>query len=102
MGDFRRKLREINARPIRKVAEAQGRKKKRAVQRLEKLRKSANALANNEDLSAKGKVRSLKKLMSKAKEAEKKKSVVVASKKSGGAVKGSKGKAGAGANVKVV
>jgi AdoMet-dependent rRNA methyltransferase SPB1 len=102
MADFRGKLKEINQRPIRKVAEAQGRKKKRAVARLEKLRKQANTLANNEDLSAKGKVRSLKKMMSKAKEADKQKNVVVASRKTGGAVKGSKGKAGAGANVKVV
>jgi len=102
MREFRGKLKEINQRPIRKVAEAQGRKKKRAVQRLEKLRKSANALANNEDISAQGKVRSLKKMMTKAKEAEKKKVVVVASKKTGGGVKGSKGKAGAGASVKVV
>merc|ERR1719387_3385738 len=102
MREFRGKLKEINQRPIRKVAEAQGRKKKRAVQRLEKLRKSANALANNEDLSAKGKVRSLKKLMTKAKEAEKKKSVVVASKKSRRRSEGQQGKAGAGANVKVV
>merc|ERR1719387_290715 len=81
--EFRSKLKEINQRPIRKVAEAQGRKRKRAVQRLEKLRKAANTLANNEELTAKSKVRQLKGMMRKAKEAEKKKVVVVASKKTG-------------------
>ena len=53
----RNPLSPSNFQKAKKVAEAQGRKKKRAVQRLEKLRKQANTLANNEDISAQGKVR---------------------------------------------
>merc|ERR1719379_959630 len=61
MRDFRNKMREINARPIRKVNEAAARKRKRAVQKLERLRKQAGALAANDDISNKSKVRELKK-----------------------------------------
>eukprot|EP00399_MALV-I-05_sp_L67-4_P000116 gene116-45_t len=51
MDECRRKLREINARPIRKVAEAMARKKKRMSQRLAKVRKTAAVLADQEDIA---------------------------------------------------
>merc|ERR1740117_894083 len=81
MKEFRDKMKEINSRPIRKVAEAQGRKKKRASVKLEKLRKQANTLAAQEDMSSLSKVKALKKAISKQKQEGKKKLVIVASKK---------------------
>lgn len=66
MQEFRAKLREINARPIRKVAEAQARKKKRMALRLEKVRKQAQSLAESTEMSAHMKTKQVAKLMKKA------------------------------------
>merc|ERR1719446_177024 len=51
MAQFRAKLKEINARPIRKVAEAKARKQRRLKLRLEKLRKTAMSMTDTPDLS---------------------------------------------------
>ncbi|KAJ5746055.1 AdoMet-dependent rRNA methyltransferase spb1 [Penicillium odoratum] len=63
---IKEKLRAINARPIKKVMEAKGRKKFKAAQRLEKLRKKSALLADDEALSERDKAQSISKLMSKA------------------------------------
>ncbi|RHZ64731.1 rRNA methyltransferase spb1 [Aspergillus thermomutatus] len=63
---IKEKLRAINARPIKKVMEAKGRKKMKAAQRLEKLRKKSALLADDEALSERDKSQAISKLMSKA------------------------------------
>ncbi|KAH3311685.1 AdoMet-dependent rRNA methyltransferase spb1 [Aspergillus fumigatus] len=63
---IKEKLRAINARPIKKVMEAKGRKKMKAAQRLEKLRKKSALLADDEALSERDKSQAIAKLMSKA------------------------------------
>ncbi|KAJ5832181.1 adoMet-dependent rRNA methyltransferase spb1 [Penicillium riverlandense] len=63
---IREKMRAINARPIKKVMEAKGRKKFKAAQRLEKLRKKSALLADDEALSERDKSQAITKLMSKA------------------------------------
>ena len=63
---IKEKLRAINARPIKKVMEAKGRKKLKAAQRLEKLRKKSALLADDEALSEKDKAQTIAKLMSRA------------------------------------
>ncbi|GIJ99884.1 AdoMet-dependent rRNA methyltransferase spb1 [Aspergillus viridinutans] len=63
---IKEKLRAINARPIKKVMEAKGRKKMKAAQRLEKLRKKSALLADDEALSERDKSQAIVKLMSKA------------------------------------
>lgn len=63
---IKEKLRAINARPIKKVMEAKGRKKFKAAQRLEKLRKKSALLADDEALSEKDKAQTIAKLMSRA------------------------------------
>jgi AdoMet-dependent rRNA methyltransferase SPB1 len=63
---IKEKLRSINARPIKKVMEAKGRKKMKAAQRLEKLRKKSALLADDEALSERDKSQAIAKLMSKA------------------------------------
>ncbi|KAF7162262.1 hypothetical protein CNMCM6106_009211 [Aspergillus hiratsukae] len=63
---IKEKLRAINARPIKKVMEAKGRKKFKAAQRLEKLRKKSALLADDEALSERDKSQAISKLMSKA------------------------------------
>lgn len=101
---FRAKLREINARPIRKVAEAKARKNKRLQKRLEKLRSTAMSLADTPDMSEAAKARQMRKAVSKLARQEDRKVTVVAIKKGGGGnqMKQQKGQAGKGAKLKVV
>lgn len=63
---IKEKLRALNARPIKKVREAKDRKKFRAAQRLEKLRKKSALLVGEEGVSEKDKAQNISKLMSKA------------------------------------
>lgn len=63
---IKEKLRALNARPIKKVREAKDRKKFRAAQRLEKLRKKSALFADEEGTSEKDKAQNIAKLMSKA------------------------------------
>ncbi|KAH8790216.1 AdoMet-dependent rRNA methyltransferase-like protein spb1 [Hyaloscypha finlandica] len=63
---IKEKLRALNARPIKKVREAKDRKKFKAAQRLEKLRKKSAMLQDEEGMTEKEKAQSIMKLMSKA------------------------------------
>jgi AdoMet-dependent rRNA methyltransferase SPB1 len=63
---IKEKLRALNARPIKKVREARDRKKFKAAQRLEKLRKKSAVLANDEGMTEKEKASSIAKIMGKA------------------------------------
>eukprot|EP00929_Paragymnodinium_shiwhaense_P049328 TRINITY_DN24887_c0_g1_i1.p1 TRINITY_DN24887_c0_g1~~TRINITY_DN24887_c0_g1_i1.p1 ORF type:complete len:1019 (-),score=393.27 TRINITY_DN24887_c0_g1_i1:157-3213(-) len=102
MKQFRDKLREINARPIRKVLEAKARKKRRLNKRLEKLRDTAMTLSTNDEMSSVAKTRQMRKEMRKMAKQEERKVTVVAMKKGGGGYKQTKGKAPKGAKTKVV
>jgi AdoMet-dependent rRNA methyltransferase SPB1 len=74
---IKEKLRALNARPIKKVREAKDRKKFKAAQRLEKLRKKSALLADEEGMTEKEKANSIAKLMSKAAKKKPKQSVKV-------------------------
>jgi AdoMet-dependent rRNA methyltransferase SPB1 len=63
---IKEKLRALNARPIKKVREAKDRKKFKAAQRLEKLRKKSALIAGEDGISEKDKAQNIAKLMSKA------------------------------------
>merc|ERR1712066_586948 len=78
MAQFRAKLREINARPIRKVAEARARKKRRLQKRLEKLRSTATSLADTADMSESAKARHMRRAVSKMARQDQRKVSVVA------------------------
>ncbi|KAF2475068.1 uncharacterized protein BDR25DRAFT_331697 [Lindgomyces ingoldianus] len=77
---IKEKLRTLNARPIKKVREAKARKKFKAAQRLEKLKKKSALLADEEGMTEKEKAQSIARLMSRAakKKPKQKVSVVVA------------------------
>ena len=63
---IKEKLRAINARPIKKVQEAKGRKKMKQAQRLEKLRKKSALLAEDEAMSERDKAQTIARMMSRA------------------------------------
>ncbi|KAI5806995.1 Spb1 C-terminal domain-containing protein [Geopyxis carbonaria] len=63
---IKEKLRALNARPIKKVAEAKGRKKFKAAQRIEKLRRKSALMADDEGMSEKDKAQSIARMMSRA------------------------------------
>ena len=60
------RLRALNARPIKKVREANDRKKFKAAQRLEKLRKKSALVADDEAISEKDKAQNIAKLMNRS------------------------------------
>lgn len=63
---LREKQRALDARPIKKVAEAKARKKFKAHQRLEKAKKKADGVMDTEDLNEAEKARQVGKVMGKA------------------------------------
>lgn len=60
------KMRAMNARPIKKVREAKARKKLKAAQKLERLRKKSDALAAEDGMTEKEKAESIQKMLTKA------------------------------------
>eukprot|EP00437_Effrenium_voratum_P057778 CAMPEP_0181534826 /NCGR_PEP_ID=MMETSP1110-20121109/73942_1 /TAXON_ID=174948 /ORGANISM="Symbiodinium sp., Strain CCMP421" /LENGTH=1008 /DNA_ID=CAMNT_0023666191 /DNA_START=94 /DNA_END=3121 /DNA_ORIENTATION=+ len=99
---FRQRLAEINRRPIRKVAEARARKKKRMAKKLEKLRSTAMALAETSDMSEHAKARQMRKAVNKLAKQDQRPVTSVAIKKGGGGHKLDKKKVPKGAKVKTV
>ena len=59
-------FREINARPVKKVAEARARKKRVAARQLEKIRKKANIISDQSDIPDRSKSRLINQLYTKA------------------------------------
>jgi AdoMet-dependent rRNA methyltransferase SPB1 len=86
------KLRALNARPIKKVAEAKARKKMKAVARLEKLRKKSSLLMEDEGVSEGDKARTVAKMLAKAAKAGKRPKRQVSVVFAGGGNRGVKGR----------
>ncbi|KAL0143576.1 Spb1 C-terminal domain-containing protein, partial [Mucor lusitanicus] len=90
MNQLREKLKALNARPIKKIAEAKARKKFKAVQRITKAQKKATDIADNPDMSEKEKAKNIGKLLARATKSKPKKDVKVVVAK--GANRGVKGR----------
>ncbi|KAF4391681.1 hypothetical protein CsatB_023113 [Cannabis sativa] len=73
-------FKEIDARPAKKVAEAKARKKRVAMKRLEKVRKKANIISDQADISDRSKSKQIEQLYRKAEPKRPKKELVVAKK----------------------
>lgn len=87
---MRAQFKEINARPAKKVAEAKARKKRAAMRKLEKVRKKANSISDQADISDRSKRKMIDQLYKKAVPKKPQKEYVVA--KKGVQVKTGKGK----------
>ena len=66
--EFKERLKEIDARPIKKIAEAKARKKRRNLKRLEKIKKKVQGVVDTPDALDSEKTQQLKKLYQKAKQ----------------------------------
>jgi len=88
--EYKKRQMEINARPIKKVAEAKARKKKKALKQLEKVKKKAEAVVEKEGMGEKEKAMEIRKMYKKALNRKKTETKLVVSKKGGKGVKGSK------------
>ncbi|EOA97183.1 Putative rRNA methyltransferase 3, partial [Anas platyrhynchos] len=64
--EYRQRWREINARPIKKVAEAKARKKRRMLKKMEQMKKKAEAVVSTVDISEREKVAQLRRIYKKA------------------------------------
>ncbi|XP_044509137.1 pre-rRNA 2'-O-ribose RNA methyltransferase [Mangifera indica] len=87
---MRAQFKEIDARPAKKVAEAKARKKRVAMRKLEKIRKKANIISDQTDISDRSKSKQIEQLYKKAAPKRPQKEYVVA--KKGVQVKAGKGK----------
>ena len=87
---LRAKMRALDARPIKKIAEAKARKKMKAAQKLEKAMKKADGVNEASDISEREKAKQIEKLMGKSIAKAKRKEVKVVVAK--GAHKGLKGR----------
>ncbi|KAI7869437.1 Spb1 C-terminal domain-containing protein [Spinellus fusiger] len=86
---LKEKLKALNARPIKKIAEAKARKKFKTMKRIQKAQKKANDVADNPDMSEKEKLTSINKLLSRSTKSKPKKEVkLVVAKGSNRGVKG--------------
>ncbi|NXG91799.1 SPB1 protein, partial [Stercorarius parasiticus] len=72
---YRQRWREINARPIKKVAEAKARKKRRMLKKMEQMKKKAEAVVSTVDISEREKVAQLRRIYKKAGLAKKQRQV---------------------------
>ncbi|XP_061635932.1 pre-rRNA 2'-O-ribose RNA methyltransferase FTSJ3 isoform X1 [Phyllopteryx taeniolatus] len=66
MEEYKQKWKEINARPIKRVAEAKARKKRRMLKKMEQAKKKAEAVVNTVDISEREKMAQLKSIYKKA------------------------------------
>ncbi|CAG2108077.1 unnamed protein product, partial [Medioppia subpectinata] len=92
--EYKQQLREINARPIKKVTEAKARHKKKALIKLERARKRAEYITNAPDMTNTEKAQHIKNAYKKALKGNKKEVTYVVTKKHQGkrAPKGIKGR----------
>lgn len=84
--EYRLKMKAVDANPIKKIAEANARKKKKMMRRLEKARKKAESINETEDITDKEKWQNIKQIYKKAGllSAKKKEVAYVVAKKGGG------------------
>ncbi|XP_061189741.1 pre-rRNA 2'-O-ribose RNA methyltransferase FTSJ3-like [Saccostrea echinata] len=64
--EYKMKMKALNARPIKKIAEAKARKKRKEVKKLERVRKKAEAISDTADIADRDKWMQIKQIYKKA------------------------------------
>ena len=82
LAEYKQRLKEVDARPIKKVAEAKARKKRRLQKRMEKAKKRAEGVMQKEDTTTMEKARELKKIYARARNKKQEEVKYVVAKKS--------------------
>ena len=72
---YKERQRDVNTKTIKKVVEAKARKKRKLTKRMEKAKKKASAIIENEDIGTREKATEIQKLYKKAQAGMKKKEV---------------------------
>ncbi|KAL6053823.1 pre-rRNA processing protein ftsj3 [Balamuthia mandrillaris] len=97
--EMKERFKAIDARPIKKVAEAKARKKRKVIKKLEKVQNQATKIASQGELSERDKIRAIQRLYKQVGKPKKVETVYIVRKKG----QGQKGPtAGKGAKVKIV
>ncbi|CAG8447215.1 11599_t:CDS:10, partial [Scutellospora calospora] len=86
---IRERMKALNARPIKKIAEAKARKKIRAMRKLTKLQKKTDTIIETSDMTEKEKANTISKMLSKTQNKVKREVKVIVAK---GPIKGKKGR----------
>lgn len=78
VAEYKQRLRQIDAKPIKKELQAKARKKRRAMRKMEKVRKKVESVTTNEDLTQKEQINQIKNIYKSATKTKKReiKSVV--------------------------
>lgn len=79
--EYKQKLRDIDAKPIKKVMQAKARQKRRAMRKMEKVKKKVDAITSNEDLTQRERVNQIKTVYKNATKTKKKEVKVVVARK---------------------
>ncbi|CAB1324686.1 unnamed protein product, partial [Coregonus sp. 'balchen'] len=100
--EYKAKWKEINARPIKRVAEAKARKKRRMLKKMESAKKKAEAVVNTVDIGEREKMAQLKSIYKKAGVGKDKREVMYIMAKKGSETKRVRRPAGVKGQFKVV
>lgn len=90
--EYKRKIREIDAKPIKKVMQAKARQKRRAMRKMEKVKKKVEAITSNDDITQREKISQIKTVYKNATKTKKKEVKIVVARKGLPAKKPTKGK----------
>lgn len=79
--EYKQKLRDIDAKPIKKVMQAKARQKRRAMRKMEKVKKKVDAITSNEDITQRERINQIKAVYKNATKSKKKEVKVVVARK---------------------